>query len=100
LCRQRLARIAEQRVRLRRPEIPRIDLDEHPAVALVEALFGYARTAPFDGRADASKSPFGKLANRVLFSRRQDIIVWFWLLHDEPHSFDIVSRVTPVAHGG
>src|SRR5215469_13129855 len=57
-----------------------------------------AATLPFDGSTDTSKGFFDELADRMPFAGCQDIIIGLVLLHDHPHSFDIIARMAPVAH--
>jgi hypothetical protein len=40
-----------------------------------------------------------KLAHRMSFASRQNIIVRFLLLQDQPHPFGIVTRMAPVSFG-
>ena len=96
----RLRRIAEQRIGFGRPEVTRVDFDQHPAVARVDALLGEPGAAPFDGPADASERLLDEFTNRMLFAGGQDIVIRLRLLHDEPHAFDIVAGVTPIAPRG
>ena len=54
----RLARVAKQRIGFGGPEIARIDLDEHAAVACIDPLFSDARTPPLDLSADTAEGLF------------------------------------------
>ena len=95
-----MLRIAEQRVGFRRPEITLVDFDQHAAVACIDALLGKPGSAPFDGPADASERLLDEFADRMLFAGRQHIVVGLRLLQDQPHAFDIIAGVAPIAPGG
>ena len=49
--------------------------------------------------ADVGKGPLDEFAHRVRLAGRQHVIVGLVLLQDQPHAFDIVARMAPVALG-
>ena len=96
----RLGRIAEQQVDLGRPEIARVDLDQDAA--------GRWHRRPVSSTplprqtiraADLGERALDEFAHRVRLAGRQHIIVGLVLLQDQPHAFDIVARMAPVALG-
>ena len=94
-----LARVAEQPFDLGWPEVTRINLDEHAPIFSIDALFVDTLAAPFDRPADAAESLFDEFPHRMLFAGRQNIVVGLRLLHNQPHPFDIIARMAPVAPG-
>src|ERR1700704_970549 len=93
----RLARIAEEGLDLGRPEIARVDLDQHLAGRSLDALLLNAATAPDDRLADLGKGLLDEFAHRVALAGRQHIVVGLALLQDQPHALDEIARMTPVA---
>src|SRR5258708_27745308 len=61
----RLARIAEQGIDLGRPEITRVDLDQHLAGRLLDALLCDAAPLPDDVPADMGESLLDEFAYRM-----------------------------------
>ena len=94
----RFARISEEKIHFGRPKIARIDLHQRLSGRLVEALLLDAASAPDDRPADVSEGLFDELTHRVCLAGGNNIIVWLILLQDQPHSFDKIARVAPVAH--
>src|SRR3954470_5373725 len=80
------------------PKIARIDLYQRLSGRLVEALLLDAASVPDDRPADMSKGLFDEFTHRVCLAGGKNIIVWLVLLQDQPHSFDKIARVAPVAH--
>src|SRR5580704_1118857 len=95
----RLARVADQSLDFGRPEIARIDLDEHMAGFLIQSLLIDALAFPDDGAADAGERLFDELAHRMRFAGGEHEIVGLVLLHDPPHAFDVIAGVAPIAPG-
>src|ERR1700730_913622 len=95
----RLARIAEETIDLGRPEIARIDLDEHLAGRLLDALLRGSTAAPDDVPADMAESLLDEFAHRVALAGREHIVVGPVLLQDQPHALDEFARMSPVPHG-
>ena len=54
-------------------------------------------TFEFQFNSGISESQFAELPDRVLFTGSDDIIISLILLQDQPHAFDIVLRIAPVA---
>ncbi len=84
---------------LGRPEIARIDLDQHAAVARIDAFLLDAGAAPFDLPADMGERLLDEFAHRMLLAGREHKIVGLVLLQHQPHAFDVVARMAPVAPG-
>src|SRR4051794_3537463 len=73
-----LARVAVQRVDLRRPQVPRIELDVLLPVH-VEVRGGLGQ----------------EVAHAVRLARRDDVVVGLVLLEHQPHRLGVVRRVAP-----
>mmetsp|Transcript_11082 Transcript_11082/g.17785 ORF Transcript_11082/g.17785 Transcript_11082/m.17785 type:complete len:277 (-) Transcript_11082:110-940(-) len=55
------------------------------------------RSLPLDFDSSVTKRFLYKLSDRMSFSRRQHVVIGFILLEHPPHSFDVISGVTPIA---
>ena len=55
--------------------------------------------APDDRPADTGEGLLHEFAHRMAFSGRQHVVVRRVLLQDEPHAFDEIARMTPIALG-
>src|SRR5882762_8100788 len=73
--RPRLARIAEQGIDLGRPEIAWVDLDQHLAGRLLDALLGDTAAPPDDVPADMGESLLHEFAHRMALAGREHVIV-------------------------
>src|SRR5262249_20858036 len=93
----RLRGVALEDVDLGRPEVARIDLDEHAPGLRVRPLLFQPLPAPGELEAGAAERALAELAHRVGFPGRDDVIVGLLLLEHEPHRLDVVLRVAPVA---
>lgn len=91
------AGIAEQEGHFRRPQIARIDRHQHIAGLGLDTLCIGAVAAPFDPAADFGEGELHELARTMRFTGREHLIVARGLPHDEPHAFDIVSPMAPIA---
>ena len=93
----RLCRITKQLVYLCRTEILRIDLNEGLACFLVVTFLVDTVTSPFLLDAHFFEGQCGKLADGMIFTCGNHEVIWFRLLQDKPHAFDVVFGISPVA---
>src|SRR5579871_2769496 len=93
----RLRGVAPQNLDFGRPEVARIDLDEHTAILGVHALFVAVRAPPGDLDSDLSESVRREIADERRLAGRQHIVVRLVLLQHEPHAADVLAGVAPVA---
>src|ERR1700674_2905344 len=94
-----LAGIPNQDINLGRPKVSRIDLDQHLPARLVDALLVGRAASPDNRAAHTNKRLFDEFANRMALASGEHVVVGLVLLHDQPHAFDVVARVAPVALG-
>src|SRR6202049_4365032 len=94
-----LAGIPNQDINLGRPKVARIALDQRLPARLVDALLVGRAASPDDRAAHTNKSLFDEFANRMALASGEHVVVGLVLLHDQPHSFNVVARVAPVALG-
>src|SRR5487761_842210 len=92
-----LLRISEQQIDLGRTVIMRVDRDQAFAAAIAQAALVGTRSRPDDRPADAAERPLDELAHRMRLAGGKHIVVGLLLLEDEPHAFDIVTRMAPIA---
>src|ERR1043166_6110502 len=89
----RLRGVADERLDLGRPEIARVDLDQHLAGRGVEAALADAAALPLDAPSHARERLVHELADGMTFPGCQHVLIRPGLLHDEPHAFDEVARM-------
>src|SRR5262245_38852082 len=91
--------VTNQIVHFCRAEIAGIYLDQDPPSTGVDPALRCALALPLNLASRAGKGLFHELSHRMRFAGRQNIIIWFGLLDDEPHAFNIIACVPPVTPG-
>src|SRR5271154_5040373 len=75
----------------------RINLYQHAAGPGAETPLVQALAPPFDDYPNLGKSQLDKLPHRMRLAGRQHVVAWLWLLQNDPHPFDEIARVSPIA---
>ena len=88
--------ISEEKIDLSRTEVSGIYTDDTFTCGLIISFFFYSYTSPFDLYSYLSKCPFDKLSHTIGLTRCEYKILWSILLEHEPHTSDIVLRMSPV----
>ena len=89
-----LSRVAEKVVHIGRAEPCGIYADEHFPRLFVIALFVKSLALPTDAYAVCGKRTLREVADCVLYARRDDEVVRLVLLHDEPHTLDVIFCIS------
>lgn len=94
-----LGRVAPQVIDIGRAEPLGIHADQHLAGSCIIALFVDAGALPADGNAVRCESLLGEVADGMLHAGSDDEVLRLILLHDQPHTLDVILGVAPVAQG-
>ena len=94
-----LGRVAEELLDFRWTEVFRIDFHEDFARFNVDALFVDAFAFPAEFDAGLAEREGAELADGMVLAGGDHEVVGLRLLEDEPHTFDVVAGVAPVAQG-
>src|SRR5690606_16248535 len=92
-----LGGIAEQVVDLGRPVIAGVDPHQHVAGHDIACELLRAGALPRNFAADMPERDLDELAHRMGLARCEHIVVGCVLLQDQPHPFDVVACMAPVA---
>ena len=95
----RFARVAEQGIDFGRAKIAGIDGDNLITAGWIDADLVDSAALPLDVHVEGFRTKLDELAYRILFARRNDEIIRFVLLQDEPHGLYVVARMAPVTQG-
>src|SRR5262249_10215005 len=93
----RLSCIAEQQIDLRRPKISRVNSDQYGASLAIDTSFLDGMPSPLDLAAYTIERQLDDFAYCVRLACRQHIVVGLILLHHQPHTFDIIASMSPIA---
>src|SRR6185437_1709562 len=89
--------IADQQFDFSGAEVPWVDTDQGVARLRINPLLVQPFSPPDDATANDPESPLYEFPHSVRFARRENIVVGLVLLQHEPHAFDIVAGVPPIA---
>merc|ERR1719231_87301 len=96
-----LGRVTNQDIDLSRTEIFRINTNDSLAGGSVDTgLVNRSRgTLPFNGDADEGERSLNKFTDSVCLVGGKKVVIWLVDLKHSPHTFYIVSSMTPISLG-
>ena len=77
--------------------VPIRESDQDFARRLIDTLFIHIGTLPFQFDSCMAECQGGELTNAVLYAGGDDEIFRSIMLQDQPHTLDIILRITPVS---
>src|SRR5262249_37597805 len=95
----RFARVAQEGIDLGWAKVTRVDFNEHLSRGAIDALLFDAGAPPDYGSTDMGERPRDEFSNRMALTGRQHVVVGLLLLKDQPHPFDVVTRMAPIPLG-
>lgn len=90
-------RVAEESLNFRRAEIFRVNFYKTFASGLVVALLVNTFTLEFNFNSGLRKSALAEFPDTVLLACRNDKVIRLFLLKNQPHTFNVILGVPPVA---
>lgn len=90
-------RVAEESLNFRRAEIFRVNFYKTFASGLVVALFIHAFALELNIDSGLRKSALAEFPDTVLLACRNDKVIRGFLLKNQPHTFNVILGVPPVA---
>mmetsp|Transcript_18202 Transcript_18202/g.27028 ORF Transcript_18202/g.27028 Transcript_18202/m.27028 type:complete len:261 (+) Transcript_18202:28-810(+) len=97
-----LGGVSEQELDFGRTEVSGIDLDKDTRFVLSinsDLINGSGGSNPLDGCSNNLEGLLDKLTDSVRLSSCKNVVIGFVLLHHHPHTFDVITGMSPITLG-